>query len=125
MPVLIPGVGVRLPPRAPSIRYTNTVSTASLAVDSNRFALIVDIDDYEGKIRLQTKCATYKQIQAWVKQKYGIDVSNHVISQAKKRCGLIEPEHKGGKGHDVPKLNPEKEAAIRKAFIWFGMIKDE
>ena len=125
MPVLIPGVGVRLPPRAPHVRYTNTVSTASLAVDSNRFALIVDIDGYEGKSRLQTKRATYKQIQAWVKREYGIDVSNHAISQAKKCCGLIELAHKGEEGHDIPKLNPEKEAAIRKAFIWFGMIKDK
>ena len=52
---------VRLPPRAPHVRYTNTVSTASLAVDSNRFALIVEIYDDEGKIRFPAKSATYSR----------------------------------------------------------------
>ena len=94
-------------------------------MDSNRFALIVEIDDYEGKIRLQTKCATYKQIRAWVKREYGFDVSNHAISQAKKLYGLIELGHEGVNGYDAPKRDSEKDAAIRKAFVWFGLLKDE
>ena len=89
------------------------------------FALIVNIDDYGDEMHLQTKCATYKEIQAWVKQKYGFHVSNLSISQTKERCGLAKVEYKGFKGaegHYIPKLKPEHEAAIREALGWFGMI---
>ena len=99
-----------------------------MAVYRNVFALIVDIADYESEIRLQTKRATYVQIRAWVKEKYGLYVSNLAISQTKERCGLAKGEYKGSegaKGHYVPKLKPEKEAAIREAFLWFGILKDE
>lgn len=94
----------------------------------NVFALIVSIDDYESETRLQTKRATYKEIQAWVKKHYGIHVSNLAIFQTKERCGLAKSRYKGNEGadgHSVPKLTAKKEAAIREAFIWFGLIKDE
>lgn len=94
----------------------------------SRFCLIVDIDDYEAESRLQTKCATYKEIQVWVKQKYGIFVNYLSIAQAKERCGLAKSEYKGHKaaeGYRAPKLSPKKEEAIRQAFLWFGMIKNE
>lgn len=63
-----------------------------------------------------------------MKKHYGIHVSNLAISQAKERCGLAKSEYKGyegAEGHPVPKLTAKKEAAIRKAFIWFGLIKEE
>ena len=91
------------------------------------FALIVETDGYEGETRLQTKRATYKDIQAWVKERYGIHVSNLAISQTKELCGLAKTEYKGygnAEGH-APKLAAKKEAAIREAFIWFGLIKKE
>ena len=58
---------------------------ASVAVYRNVFALIVDIDDYEGETRLQTKRAAYAEIRAWVKQNYGLHVSNLAISWTKDR----------------------------------------
>lgn len=70
--VLADYAGVRFPPSPPNARYTNTTSRISLAVYRNVFALIVEIDGYEGETRLQTKRATYKDIQAWVKERYGI-----------------------------------------------------
>ena len=60
----------------PNVRYTNTVLKASVAVYRNEFALIVDVNDYESETRLQTKCATYAEIREWVKQEYGLHVSN-------------------------------------------------
>ncbi len=93
----------------------------------NVFALIVETDGYEGEMRLQTKRATYKDIQAWVKERYGIHVSNLAISQTKELCGLAKTEYKGygdAEGH-APKLAAKKEAAIREAFIWFSLIKKE
>lgn len=120
--------GVRLSPPPPTIRYTNTVSNASFAVYRNVFGLIIKIDDYEDDTHLQIKRATYKEIQAWVKQQYGFHVSNLSISQTKERCGLSKTEYKGfegAEGHYVPKLRPEKEAAIREAFRWFGLLEEK
>ena len=102
------------------------MSNISLAVYRNVFVLIVHRDDYEDGTRLQSKRATYKEIQTWDKQKYGFHVSNLSISQAKEKYGLAKTEYKGyagAEGHYIPKLPPEKEAAIREAFIWFGLMK--
>ena len=74
----------------PNIKYTNTTSRIRLAVYRNVFALIVEIDGYEGETRLQTKRATYKDLQAWVKERYGLHVSNLAISQTKELCGLAK-----------------------------------
>ena len=99
---------------------------ASVAVYRNVFALIVDIDDYEGETRLQTKRATYAEIRAWVKKEYGLHVSNLAISWTKDRCGLAKTRPKESKCVESPyasELTPEKEAAIREAFIRFGLIE--
>ncbi len=45
----------------------------------NVFGLIVETDDYEPGAYLQTKHATYQEIQTWVKQRYNLHVSNHAI----------------------------------------------
>jgi len=89
------------------------------------FGLIVDIDDYEAGTYLQTKHATYREIQMWVKERYGLHVSNHAISQVKALCGLARDGPGGAEGQDGPKLRSDKEAAIREAFLWFGIIKRE
>ena len=94
----------------------------------NVFGLIVDIDDYEAETRLQTKRATYAEIRAWVKRNYGLHVSNLAISWTKDRCGLAKYRPKKGEGpegHYASELTPEKEAAIRAAFVHFGLIKNE
>ena len=117
--------GVRLPSAPPNVRYSNTMSNAGLAVYRNVFLLVFKFDDYEEEQSLQTRCASYKEIQDWVKQHYGFHVSNLSISQTKKRCGLAQNKYKGREGavgHYVPKLKPEREAAIRDAFVAFGLI---
>ena len=95
-----------------------------MAVYGSWFALIVDIDDYEGEFYPETKVPTYQEIRAWVKQKYGFNVNSTSISQTKKKYGLIE-DCGDVQGRYVKKARPEKEAAIREAFIWFGLIKEE
>ena len=92
------------------------------------FALVVDKNDYESETRLQPQCATYAEIRAWVKEHYGLHVSNLAISWTKDRCGLAKYRPRKGDGPEGPygaELTPEKEAAIRAAFIRFGLIKDE
>ena len=88
----------------------------------------MSIDDYEGETYLQTKRATYAEIRAWVKENYGLHVSNLAISWTKDRCGLAKTRPKEGtgpEGHYASELTPEKETAIREAFIRFGLIKNE
>ena len=107
-------------------RYANTKTRASVSVWRNVFALIVDIDDYEGEMRLQTKRATYPEIQAWVRRNYGFHVTSLAISWTKDRCGLAKARNTGRKGPHGPyaaELTPEKEASIRAAFAHFGLIE--
>ena len=104
------------------------MTRTGFAVCRNVFALIVDIDDYESETRLQTKRAPYKDIKAWVRKNYGLHVSHLAISWTKDRCGLaktVSKECGGPQGPYESELTPEKEAAIRAAFKWFGLIKDE
>ncbi len=88
-----------------------------------RFALIVDMKDYEGEIYPETTLPTYKDIKAWVKKKYGYNVNSASITQTKKKYGLIA-DFEDDKEHYVQKVQPEKEAAIHGAFVQFGLLKD-
>ena len=114
--------GVRLPSPPPDERYTNTISKASLAVYGTWFALIVSIDDYEGELYPETKQPTYKMIREWIKQRYGFSVNSDSISKTKRKCGLIT-DTGDTERHYIRELQPEKEAAIREALVWFGVIK--
>ena len=105
----------------PYERYTNTISKASLAVYGTWFALVVNIDDYEGEFYPETTLPTYKEIRAWIKERYGFTVNSASISQTKKKYGLIADTE----GRYVQKVQPEKEAAIREAFVCFGLLKRE
>ncbi len=107
----------------PHERYTNTISRASLAVYGTWFALIVRIDDYEGEFYPETKQPTYREIRAWVKQRYGFNVNSTSISQTKKKYGLIADCEDAGERR-IQKVRPEKEAAIREALIWFGILRE-
>ncbi len=69
--------------------------------------------------------ATYKEIQEYVLEKFGLKVSNLYISQVKRKCGI-----EVGENYNLPKsenakqpLCPvEKEKAIRDALEHFGMV---
>ena len=70
--------------------------------------------------------ATYPQIKAYVLEHTGLKVSSLYISQVKRKCGL-----EVGKNYNLPKSDdarqapscpPEKEAAIRDALKYYGII---
>ena len=68
--------------------------------------------------------ATYPEIKAYIKDKYGLCVSSLNIAQVKEKHGLEKRENynKGKEDHRVPNCTPEKEKAIESAFKHFGMI---
>lgn len=112
---------VRVLYRPPNERYTNTITKASLAVYGTWFALIVSINDYEGEFYPE-KLPTYKEIRAWVKERYGFTVNSSSISQTKRKYGFIGNSGDTEKRY-IQSVKPEKEAAIREAFVHFGMVK--
>lgn len=69
--------------------------------------------------------ATYKEIQEYVLEKFGLKVSNLYISQVKRKCGI-----EVGENYNLPKLEAskqpqcpeEKEKAIMDALEHFGMV---
>ena len=71
--------------------------------------------------------ATYRTINAWVRQEYGLNVSSQQIAQVRRENGIVtargtsRPRTEGLKPVEVP---PEKEAAIEAAFRHFGMIPE-
>jgi 23S rRNA (uracil1939-C5)-methyltransferase len=68
---------------------------------------------------------TYPEIKAYVLEHHGMKVSSLAIAQTKKKCGLEVGECynlPSGHGRPPTNLTPEKEAAIRDAFQYYGLI---
>ena len=85
----------------------------------------MNIDDYDTEQHLQTKKATYKEIQKWVRDTYDEHVTNLDISRTKKLCGLAQSEYKGRKaaeGYYIPKERAEKQKFVIEALKHFGLI---
>ena len=93
-------------------------------VDEVQYAYI----DYETKDAEYLKglqgSATYKEIKAWIKQEYGMNVTNLYIAQIKDKCGFEKRKNYyiGSESGKVPICPPEKEKAILGAFKHFGMM---
>ena len=68
--------------------------------------------------------ATYKEIQEYVQNKYGLHVTNLYIAQVKQEFGIIERKNYNvGAGKSrVPQVTPEKREAIIDALKYFQMI---
>lgn len=68
--------------------------------------------------------ATYEQIKAYVKEKFGLNVSNLYIAQVKREFGIVERINYniGAEGHKVPQVTEEKRKAIMDALNHFKMI---
>lgn len=115
--------GVQLPSGPLYSQPSNPVSKLKIGVRHNIACISITFDAFD--FVKQEAPATYGQIQAWVKNHYGVHVSNLSISQTKERHGLAKTEYKGYKGsegHYIPKLKPEREKMILEAFRHFGMI---
>ena len=68
---------------------------------------------------------TYPEIKAYVLEHHGMKVSSLAIAQTKKKCGLEVGECynlPSGHGRPPTNLTPEREAAIREAFQYYGLI---
>lgn len=105
----------------------NTVETVVLLSQQRPDDTIeVDLDLDELDITAAEKKGTYREIQEYVLEKYGLKVSNLYISQVKRKCGL-----EGGENYNlskkenqkVPQCPQEKEAAIRDALNYFAMTR--
>jgi len=67
--------------------------------------------------------ATYKQIQSWVRQRYGFLPETCWIADCKEKNGLEvrRAPNRAGAGRMVP-CPDDKREAIEEAFRYFGMI---
>ena len=78
----------------------------------------MDLSEFKGK-------ATYEQIEAYVLEQTGLEVSSLYIAQIKKKCGLDVGENFNlpkSENTRQPQCTPEKEEAIMQAFRHFGII---
>lgn len=68
--------------------------------------------------------ATYEQIKAYVKENFGLNVSNLYIAQVKREFDIVERVNYniGAEGHKVPQVTAEKREAIIEALKHFKMI---
>ena len=83
----------------------------------------VDMDELD--LTSAESKATYKEIQKWVQEKYGVHVTNLNIAQVKQKHGIIEREnYNKPKSPDSkqPGCPEEKVKAIEDAMRHFQMI---
>ena len=68
--------------------------------------------------------ATYDDIKAYVREKYGFEVHSAYIGQVKEKLGIRERKNYnvGSGKHPMPLCPPEKEEAIKDALRHFGLI---
>ena len=84
----------------------------------------VDLELSELDISPAETKATYAEIEKYVKEKYGLHVTNLYIAQVKREFGIIERKNYnvGKEGHRIPQVTPEKRDAIIDALKYFQMI---
>ena len=84
----------------------------------------VNLDMSELDVTGAESKATYKEIQEYVQNKYGLHVTNLYIAQVKQEFGIIERKNYNvGAGKSrVPQVTPEKREAIIDALKYFQMI---
>ncbi len=105
----------------PRTAHLETVALLSRQKVTEHIYIDVNIADLPKTTRTT---ATYPEIKAYIKDKYGLCVSSLNIAQIKEKHGFEKRENynKGKDGHRVPKCLPEKEKAIEDAFKYFGML---
>ncbi len=105
----------------PHTEHVETVALLSRQKVTEHIYIDVNIADLPKTTRTT---ATYPEIKAYIKDKYGLCVSSLNIAQIKEKHGFEKRENynKGKEGHRVPKCPPEKEKAIEDAFKHFGML---
>ena len=105
----------------PRTAHCETVALLSRQKVQEHIYFDVNVQDLPKTARTT---ATYPEIKAYVKDKYGLNVTSLNIAQVKEKHGFEKRENynKGKDGHRVPNCPPEKEKAIEDAFKHFGML---
>lgn len=107
----------------PSTGHVETVVLLSQQKPDDRIEVEIELDELD--LTSADSKATYKEIQEYVLEKYGLKVSNLYISQEKRKCGIeVGVNYNLPKSEDSrqPQCPVEKEMAIKDALKHFGMI---
>lgn len=99
-----------------------TVVLLSKLYPDDRIEVDLDLDELD--ITAAESKATYEEIKAYIRDKYGFKVSSLYIAQTKTKCGIIERinYNLSKKGTRVPQCPLDKENAIIDALKYFRMI---
>ena len=103
--------------------HVETVILLSQQKPDDRIEVEIELDELD--LTSAESKATYKEIQEYVLEKYGLKVSNLYISQVKRKCGIeVGVNYSLPKSEDSrqPQCPVEKEKAIMDALEHFGMI---
>lgn len=106
--------------------HSSHVETVILLSRKTPDAIIeIDLEMSELDLTRAESKATYKEIEEYVQNKYGLHVTNLYIAQVKREFGIIERiNYNVGEGKNrVPKVTPEKREAIIDALKYFQMIE--
>ncbi|MFC3927188.1 RNA methyltransferase [Streptococcus caprae] len=85
----------------------------------------LEIDEEDIKQITFKKDTTYQEIKDYTLKKHRLKVSTLYIAQIKRKIGIVERKNYNlskKEKQKIPVCPPEKEAAIRDAFEWFGMF---
>lgn len=107
----------------PGTLHVETVVLLSQQKPDDRIEVEIELDELD--LTSAESKATYKEIQEYVLEKFGLKVSNLYISQVKRKCGIeVGENYNLPKSEDSrqPQCPMEKEKAIRDALEHFGMV---
>ena len=102
----------------------NVETVVLLSTQKTKRHIDIEITTDELDLTCAEAKATYEQIKAYVKEKFGLNVSNLYIAQVKREFGIVERINYniGAEGHKVPQVTEEKRKAIMDALNHFKMI---
>ena len=106
----------------PRCAHVETIVCLSKLADTH---IEMEVDPEELDTITAKVSPTYPEIKAYVLEHHGLKVSSLAIAQTKKKCGLEVGECynlPSGHGRPPTNLTPEREAAIREAFQYYGLI---
>ena len=106
----------------PRCAHVETIVCLSKLADTH---IEMEIDPEELDTITAKVSPTYPKIKAYILEHHGLKVSSLAIAQTKKKCSLEVSECynlPSGHGRPPTNLTPEREAAIREAFQYYGLI---
>ncbi len=109
----------------PGTANVETVVCLSQQKPDDVIRIGLDLDELE--VTPAESKATYGEIKAYVREKFGLKVSSLYISQVKRKCGLeVGENYNLAKSENAkqPQCPPEKENAIIEALRHFQMIEE-